>query len=118
MKKYEVLFYETAGGKEPAKEYISMLAPKVIAKFLKVIELLECNGPEVKMPYSRNLESGIFEIRVIQSNNISRILYFFTNSGKIVLTNGFTKKTQKTPRKEIEKARKYKEDYKRRVEDE
>ena len=118
MEKYQVLFYETKTGKEPAKEYISGLSPKVIAKFLKIIELLENNGPDVKMPYSRFLESGIFEIRIIQNNNISRVLYFFTNSRKIVLTNGFTKKTQKTPRKEIEKAKFYKEDYKRRFENE
>ncbi|MGL4867269.1 MAG: type II toxin-antitoxin system RelE/ParE family toxin [Cetobacterium sp.] len=47
---------------------------------------------------------------------MSRIFYFFFTKEKIVLTNGFIKKTQKTPKKEIEKAKEYKFDYIRRNE--
>ena len=49
-----------------------------------------------------------------QSTNITRILYFFVVGDKAILTNGFTKKTNKTPTKEIELAKKYREDYWRR----
>ena len=50
----------------------------------------------------------------VQGNNITRVLYFFYYGGRIILTHGFTKKTQKTPRAEIEVARKRAEDYKNR----
>lgn len=52
--------------------------------------------------------------RIKSSSDISRILYFFFVGDKAVLTNGFVKKTQKTPRKEIEKAKTYRKDYLRR----
>ena len=61
------------------------------------------------------IEDGIFEIRCKVGNNISRVLYFFYFEGKIVLTNGFTKKTQKTPIEEIKLAKKYRADFKERM---
>jgi len=112
--RYTIEFYSTASGIEPVKTFVESLESKVIAKLLRVIELLENNGPYVRQPYSRYLREGIFEIRVKQGNNIVRILYFFVIGGKIILTNGFVKKTVRTPRREIEKAKKYKEDYERR----
>lgn len=99
---------------EPAKIFIEKLEHKMVAKLLRVIELLENNGPDVRQPYSRYLREEIFEIRVKQGNNIVRILYFFDIGGKIILTNGFVKKTEKTPKRELEKAKKYKNDYERR----
>ena len=68
----------------------------------------------LRKPYSEYLEDGIFELRTKQSSNITRILYFFVIGNKAVLTNGFTKKSQKTPKKEIELAKKYRKDYERR----
>ena len=57
-------------------------------------------------PYSKHLEDGIFELRAQQGNNIARTLYFFRVGQRIVITNGFIKKTQKTPKKELELAKK------------
>ena len=54
---------------------------------------------------SKYLGDGIFELRCKQGNNITRILYFFYYEGKIVLTNGFVKKKQKTPLEEISLAK-------------
>jgi phage-related protein len=53
----------------------------------------------------------LYEIRIKQGSDIFRIFCFFDKGKLIVLTNGFQKKTQKTPRKEIEKALKIKEEY-------
>lgn len=61
------------------------------------------------------IEDGIFEIRCKVGNNISRVLYFFYFEGKIILTNGFVKKTQKTPTEEIKLAKKYRADFKERM---
>lgn len=66
------------------------------------------------MPYYRFLEDGIFEVRVIVGNDSSRVLYFFFEGQRVVFTNGFVKKTQKTPRKEIETAIRFRSDYSRR----
>lgn len=60
------------------------------------------------------MEDGIFELRGKVGSDISRVLYFFYYDGKIILTNGFVKKTQKTPKAEIERAKLFREDYKER----
>lgn len=83
---------------------------------LRTIDLLEVNGTELRMPYSRSLRDGIFELRAKQGSNITRVLYFFFIGNKAVLTNGFTKKTQETPLSEITLAVKYRKDYERRYE--
>ena len=54
---------------------------------------------------------GIFELRAKVGTDISRVLYFSYYEGRIVLTHGFIKKTQRTQAGEIEKAKKYRRDY-------
>ena len=115
MAKYEIELYSKENGEEPVREFILELEPKIQAKILKIIDLLENNGPSLRMPYSEHLDDGIFEIRVKQSTNISRILYFFVKGKRIILTNGFVKKTRKTPRSEIDLAKIYRADYERRL---
>ena len=66
---------------------------------------MEEYGSELREPYSKYLEDGIFELRGKVGNNISRVMYFFYVGNRIILTNGFIKKTQKTPRKELELAK-------------
>jgi len=109
--KFEVEFYETKNGIQPAREFILSQEKKFIAKTLDMIQLLQDNGYQLREPYSKALENGIFELRIKLGNNISRIMYFFYVDQHIILTNGFIKKTQKTPRNEIEKAKKYRADY-------
>lgn len=72
---------------------------------------MEQNGNEFREPYSKHLEDGIFELRVKHGSDIARTLYFFIMGHKIVLTNGFVKKTQKTPKSEIELAKRCRTDY-------
>lgn len=114
MEKYTVVFYETEDGKRPAYEYINSLPQKMRARIYKIAQLLEEDGTRTRMPYSEFLQDGIFQIRAQQEGNISRVLYFFAVGKTIVLTNGFTKKTRKTPLGEIELAKKYRADYERR----
>ena len=107
-------FYDTLDGKCPVKDFVRSLEPKMKAKVLRTIDLLEANGTTLRDPISSYIGDGIFELRVKQSSDISRVFYFFFVGNKAVLTNGFIKKTQKTPKREIELARKYKADYERR----
>lgn len=111
---YDIIFYDTKDGKCPVQEFLDGLEPKLLAKTFRTIDLLEMNGPILREPYSKYLEDGIFELRTKQGSDITRVLYFFVVGQKIVLTNGFLKKTQKTPKVEKELAKKYKEDYERR----
>lgn len=109
-----VTFYRTADGFEPVRAYLDSLSVKMRAKVLGHIELLAERGADLRMPFSRHLEDGIFELRVSQGGNIVRVLYFFVVGGEAVLTHGFTKKTQKTPRREIERAKSAREDWRSR----
>ena len=109
---FTIEYYEKEDGSLPAEDYIlSVKDKKLKAKIFHDLEILELEGNQLRRPTSNHLEDGIFELRTIQSNNIARVLYFFYIDKKIILTNGFTKKTQKTPRKEIDLAKKYRDDY-------
>lgn len=57
------------------------------------------------------MKDGIYELRSRSADVISRVFYFFFVGDKIILTNAFVKKTQKTPPRELQKAKRYKKDY-------
>lgn len=113
---FDVEYFEKENGAFPAETFILEQPPKMQAKIFRDLELLEKSGHELREPYSSFLEDGIFELRTIQGNNIARILYFFAVGNKIILTHGFMKKTQKTPRNQIEMAKKYRNEYLKREE--
>lgn len=101
MQEYEIEFYDKADGSEPVKEFILSLDKKMQAKVLRTVALLREEGPCLREPYSKALDDGIFEIRTKFGSDITRVLYFFVVGKKVILTNGFIKKTQKTPASEI-----------------
>ena len=105
MPKFEVIFYEEKNGECPIEEFLEELSMKMRAKLIGLLEILEERGNELREPYSKYLGDGIFEIRCKVGSDITRVLYFFYYEGKIVLTNGFVKKTQKTPQREIKLAK-------------
>ena len=115
---YEVEFYKTERGNAPVEDFIRGLESKMQAKAIMAIEILAEFGNRLREPYSKFIEDGIFELRIKFSSDISRIFYFFWVDNKIILTNGFVKKSQKTPRTEIDLAKKYKKDYERRADHE
>ena len=111
---FQVEFYDTEDGRTPTQEFLDSLEPEMNAKMVGLMEILEEKGYSLREPYSAPLEDGIFELRAIQGSNISRALFFFYVEGRIVITHGFIKKTQKTPRAQIELAKKYRADFLRR----
>ena len=111
MAKFKVLFYQKADGSEPVKQFLNSLDKKMRAKMVRTIEALQNNGNDLREPYSKLLDDGIFELRAKVSSNITRVLYFFYVGNRAILTNGFIKKTQKTPKEELAKAKKYKADF-------
>ena len=116
MSKFDVEFYQRANGDQPAKFFLLGLDAKMRAKAASIITILADNGYELREPYSKYLSNGIFELRIKVGTNATRILYFFYENNHIVLTNGFVKKTRKTPIREINRAKEYREDYYRRKE--
>ena len=114
---YTVEYYETEDGTKPAEDFILSQDIKMRAKLFTMLEFLEEKGPALREPYSKPLGDGIFELRAKQSSDIARVLYFFVVGRKVILTNGFVKKTTKTPPAEINRAKRYRADYRRRKED-
>jgi len=111
MQEFEIIFYTTDKGETPVADFLDSLDKRMRAKMLLSIRVVRENGHQARMPYSEELEDGIFELRAKSGSDISRVLYFFMIGRKIVLTNGFIKKTQKAPKNEIEKAKRYRDDY-------
>ena len=93
-------------------EFFNKQTQKVQARILWVIRLVR-DIQFVPETYLKHMEgtNGLYEIRVNSGNNIFRIFCFFDEGQLILLLNGFQKKTQKTPKSEIERAKKLKTQY-------
>lgn len=115
MNEFEIILYTKENGNMPIDEFIDSLNVKMQAKVLTGIGLLKTNGNLLREPYTKHLKDGIFELRSKQGTDITRVLYFFVIGKRIILTNGFIKKTQKTPQSELELAEKYRKDYLERI---
>lgn len=111
MSKFKAEFYENESGTKPAKEFILSQDIKMKTKLFGLVDILEQYGNQLRGPYSKYLEDGIFELRAKVGSDISRVLYFFYYEGRIIITNGFVKKTQKTPPSEIKKAKQCRKDF-------
>jgi len=85
-------------------KFILNLDARTQARALRCLELLEKYEYKLGMPYSKSLHGGLFELRITGNKQV-RILYCFYK-GKVYLLNGFIKKTNKIPKKEIELAMK------------
>jgi len=107
LKIRKIVFY-----KSYFEDFFVLLNDKVKSKIIWTLELLE-EIEKVPETYLKHIENtnGLYEVRIQQGNDIYRIFCFFDKGNLIILTNGFQKKTQKTPRKEIDKALRIKQEY-------
>lgn len=115
---FDIEFYRLPSGKIPVEEFLNDLQPKMRAKAMYSLSILQEFGNDLREPYSKQVGNGLFELRIKFASDIARVFYFFVIDNKIVLTNGFVKKTMKTPKTELDMARKYKADYERRHQNE
>ena len=108
----EIIFYHTSSGKCPVEDFLDSLNDRQVEKVLWVLRLIR-DLEFLPKEYFKKLVNtqDIWEVRVKSGNNIFRILGFFDDAQFIVLTNGFAKKSQKTPRNEIILAEQRKKDY-------
>ena len=115
----EVILYTTRDGKCPVNNFLDGLELKVVKKIIWTLHIVE-ETAFVPKTYFKKLESsdGIWEVRIKLASNIYRILCFWDHNNIIVLTHGITKKSQKTPSREIKLAEGYRKDYFRRKKNE
>jgi phage-related protein len=106
---YSIHFYRDRNGKEPVAEYLRALASKndkdsriKMNKILDYVRILSEYGKQAGEPYMKHLDGDIWELRPLRD----RILFVAWQENGFVLLHTFMKKTQKTPAREIEKAKK------------
>ncbi len=76
-----------------------------VARFLRYAERMEIYGPNLGMPHTRAMGEGLFELRLKAAEGIARVFYCTVVGQRIVMLHQFVKKSEKTPRKELEIAR-------------
>ncbi|WP_367986210.1 type II toxin-antitoxin system RelE/ParE family toxin [Streptococcus sp. ZY1909104] len=118
MEKPKFEFYERPNGQVEFIEFLQSLPVKDRAKLLDIIQHVQEHGLLVaqRMEWVKKLDKEIFEIRSKVSSNIQRALYFHVVDNRYVITHGFTKKTQKTPKGQIEHAKAMKLEFEKRGE--
>lgn len=114
---YKIYFYMDKSGKEPVKEYIAELAGRKdkdsrikLNKIRDYVKALSEYGTRAGEPYIKHLEGDIWELRPLRD----RILFAAWDGSGFVLLHVFMKQTQKTPQREIERAKRSLTDYRER----
>jgi phage-related protein len=87
---------------EQVKETLDELPLDMRASFQRIVELVQSHGLErVREPYVKHLEGPLWELRMKGKSGIARAIYVTAIGKRVVIVHVFTKKTQKTPRREI-----------------
>lgn len=111
---WEIEYYEDANGRWPVKEFIEVLGVKERAKVAWTIDLLEEFGISLGMPYAEHVEGELWELRARLGGNRYRLIYFLNTGKAFVMLHGFTKKTQKISKTDLQIARSRLRDYRLR----
>ena len=91
-------------------DFISSISEVEARKVFYVLDMLKMQE-RLSTKFVKFIEDGIFELRAEHNGNIFRVFFIFDEGNIVLLFNGFRKKSQKTPRKEIEQAKKLKIEY-------
>ncbi len=104
MNEWAVEYYVEDSGHCPVEAFVESLDHKTRSRLFWSFRQLELRNVQAREPLVRPLEGKIWELRERSRTNIYRVLYFFFRGRRIVLLHAFQKKTQRTPRREIEVA--------------
>ena len=99
--KWEIIYYNS-----DLEEEILGLPDGLLARYIKLTELMEIHGADLGMPHTEALRKGLFELRVKAKEGIARVFYCTKVGKKIYMLHSFIKKTNKIPNKELKLARK------------
>jgi len=117
---FEIRFYRNEKGESEIEKWVRDLAKESetnkdsrinLNKLYLYFGLLKEKGTRTGEPYMKYLEDGIWELRPVDN----RVLFFYWENDTFVLLHYFRKKTQKTPKREIEKAKRNRDDLLRRM---
>lgn len=100
MKNWTILYYD-----ERVKRDVFALPKGILAGYLRLIETMEEYGADLRMPYSRAMGDGLFELRPRGHEGIGRVFYCMQVGYELVVLHSFVKKTQETPGDELRIAR-------------
>lgn len=109
--KWHILFCDEMEQACPVTEFLNQCSPRHQVKVLRLLSLLETQGPILPRPYADILYDGIHELRFTLSRTKVRVLYFFCYQKYIVLYHVFFKNTRKVPEKHIKKVVAYRSDF-------
>ncbi len=90
---------------EALQEEILALPAGFLGRYLRYTDRMEIYGPDLGMPHTRSMGDGLFELRLKASEGIARVFYCTLIGKRIVMLHQFTKKTQRTPPRELAIAR-------------
>lgn len=97
---WAVTFYS-----QRVEDEILTLPAGILARFLRYAERMESYGPDLGMPHTRAMGGGIFELRIKAAEGIARVFYCTVVGRRVVFLHQFVKKTDKTPSRELDVAR-------------
>jgi phage-related protein len=107
-KRVPAIFYRTAAGGEPVREWLKGLSREDRRRIGEDIKTAEFGWP-IGMPVCKPLGDGIYEVRTsLNQHRIARVLFYIDRKNRMVLLHGFIKKTQRTPFEDLDLARKNK----------
>ncbi|SRR6266540_398934 len=98
----EIIFYETDFGDKPVEEFLAGLDAAVRAKVVRTLELLRTQQMVPTKFWKKLSGSDLWEVRLEYAGNIYRVLAAFAKNNRVVLLHAFQKKSQKTPRQDME----------------
>ena len=99
--KWTVSFYN-----EKVESQTLRFPKSILANLLHIVEMIEKFGPSLGKPHTAPMGDGLFEIRAKGKEGIGRSLFCIAKGKEIIILHSFVKKTQKTPKKELDLARK------------
>ncbi len=113
MTRWKIDYYKTSSGREPVQELIDNLPEKTRTRVYNTLELLAEFGPILRMPHAKKVTgTPLWELRILGEASIR--FFYVAKRKSFLLLHGFTKRKQKTPRKEIKIALERLKEYKSR----
>ena len=99
--KWKVTYYS-----DQVTDSVRKWPKKLKAKYLRIVDLIEEHGAQLGEPLTKQIDKGLFEIRIKAQEGIARALYCYVVDKEIIILHAFIKKTQKTPANAIQLAKK------------
>lgn len=96
---WKVTFYS-----REVRDELSKLPKGILAKYARLTQLMEAHGPNIGMPHTRHMGKGLIEMRLKAIEGIARVFYATVVKSEIVILHSIIKKTDKTPKKDLELA--------------